>query len=52
MLNIKKIIKKIKIKGTKMNDFSMLDEIEKYLLDIFGDKINVLDNKQRLYEKF
>ena len=34
-----------------MNDFSMLDEIEKYLLEIFGDKINALENKQRFYEK-
>ena len=34
-----------------MNDFSMLDEIEKYLLGIFGDKINALENKQRFYEK-
>ena len=25
-----------------MNDFSMLDEIEKYLLEIFGDKTNAL----------
>ena len=34
-----------------MNDFFMLDEIEKYLLEIFGDKINALENKQRFYEK-
>jgi hypothetical protein len=34
-----------------MNDFSMLDEIEKYLLEIFDDKINALENKQRFYEK-
>ncbi|MGJ0332006.1 hypothetical protein NG751_08980 [Aliarcobacter cryaerophilus] len=34
-----------------MNDFSMLDEIEKYLLEIFGDKINALENKQIFYEK-
>ncbi len=34
-----------------MNDFSILDEIEKYLLEIFGDKINALENKQRFYEK-
>ena len=34
-----------------MNDFSMLDEIEKYLLGIFGDNTNVLENKQRFYEK-
>ena len=34
-----------------MNDFSMLDEIEKYLLEIFGDKTNALENKQRVYEK-
>ena len=26
-----------------MNDFSMLDEIEKYLLEIFGDKTNALE---------
>ena len=35
-----------------MNDFSMLDEIEKYLLEIFDDKINALENKQRFYEGF
>ena len=35
-----------------MNDFSMLDEIEKYLLEIFGDKTNALENKQIFYEKF
>ena len=29
----------------------MLDEIEEYLLEIFGDKINALENKQRFYEK-
>ena len=29
----------------------MLDEIEKYLLEIFGDKINALENKQIFYEK-
>ena len=34
-----------------MNDFSMLDEIEKYFLEIFDDKINALENKQRFYEK-
>ena len=34
-----------------MNDFSILDEIEKYLLEIFGDKINALENKQIFYEK-
>lgn len=34
-----------------MNDFSTLDEIEKYLFKIFGPKINVLENKQRFYEK-
>ena len=34
-----------------MNDFSMLDEIEKYLLEIFDDKINALENKQRFYEQ-
>nr|QEI46277.1 hypothetical protein pM830MA_0093 [Aliarcobacter cryaerophilus] len=46
------MLKKIKIIGSKMNDFSMLDEIEKYLLGIFGDNTNVLENKQRFYEKF
>ena len=45
------MLKKIKTIGSKMNDFSMLDEIEKYLLEIFGDKINALENKQRFYEK-
>ena len=45
------MLKKIKIKGTKINDFSTLNEIEKYLLEIFGDKINALENKQRFYEK-
>ena len=45
------MLKKIKIIGSKMNDFSMLDEIEKYLLEIFGDKINALENKQIFYEK-
>ena len=35
-----------------MSEFSMLDEIEKYLLEIFGDKINALEIKQRFYEKF
>ena len=34
-----------------MSEFSMLDEIEKYLLEIFDDKINALENKQRFYEK-
>ena len=51
-LNVKKIIKEIKIKGTKINDFSTLNEIEKYLLEIFGDKTNALEIKQRFYEKF
>ena len=45
------MLKKIKIIGSKINDFSMLDEIEEYLLGIFGDKINALENKQRFYEK-
>ena len=45
------MLKKIKIKGTKINDFSTLNEIEKYLLEIFDDKINALENKQRFYEK-
>ena len=45
------MLKKIKIIGSKINDFSMLDEIEKYLLEIFDDKINALENKQRFYEK-
>ena len=35
-----------------MNDFSILDEIEKYLLEIFGDKTNSLENKQRVYVIF
>ena len=34
-----------------MNDSSTLDEIEKYLIEIFGNKINALENKQRVYEK-
>ena len=46
------MLKKIKIIGSKMNDFSILDEIEKYLLGIFGDNTNVIENKQRFYEKF
>ena len=46
------MLKKIKIKGTKINDFSTHNEIEKYLLEIFGDKINALEIKQRFYEKF
>ena len=46
------MLKKIKIKGTKINDFSALNEIEKYLLEIFGDKTNALEIKQRFYEKF
>ena len=33
------MLKKIKIKGTKINDFSTLNEIEKYLLEIFGDRL-------------
>ena len=45
------MLKKIKIKGTKINDFSTHNEIEKYLLEIFDDKINALENKQRFYEK-
>ena len=35
-----------------MNDFSTLHEIQKYLLEIFGDKTNAFENKQRVYEKF
>ena len=46
------MLKKIKIIRSKMNDFSMLDEIEKYLLEIFVDKTNALEIKQRFYEKF
>ena len=46
------MLKKIKTIGSEMNDFSILDEIEKYLLGIFGDNTNVLENKQRFYEKF
>ena len=34
-----------------MSEFSVFDEIEKYLLEIFGDKINALEIKQRFYEK-
>ena len=34
-----------------MSEFSMLDEIEKYLIENFGNKINALENKQRVYEK-
>ena len=34
-----------------MSEFSMFDEIEKYLIEIFGNKINALENKQRVYEK-
>ena len=30
----------------------MIDEIKKYLLEIFGDKTNALEIKQRFYEKF
>ena len=46
------MLKKIKIKGTKINDFSTLNEIEKYLLEIFGDKTNALEIKKKFYEKF
>ena len=46
------MLKKIKTIGSKMNDFSILDEIEKYLLEIFGDKTNALENKQRVYVIF
>ena len=46
------MLKKIKIKGTKINDFSTHNEIEKYLLEIFVDKTNALEIKQRFYEKF
>ena len=45
------MLKKIKTIGSKMNWFSTLHEIEKYLLEIFDDKINALENKQRFYEK-
>ena len=34
-----------------MNDFSMLDEIEKYLLEIFENKAKSIENKQRFYER-
>ena len=34
-----------------MSEFSMFDEIEKQLLESFGDKINALENKQIFYEK-
>ena len=47
---IKKIV--LEIKGTKINDFSTHNEIEKYLLEIFVDKTNALEIKQRFYEKF
>ena len=46
------MLKKIKIKGTKINDFSTHNEIEKYLLEIFVDKTNALENKQRVYVIF
>ena len=46
------MLKKIKIKGTKINDFYTINEIEKYILEIFGDKTNTLEIKQRYYEKF
>ena len=35
-----------------MNDFSMLDEIEKYLLEIFENKAKSIENKQRVYVIF
>ena len=34
-----------------MSEFSMLDEIEKYLLEIFENKAKSIENKQRFYEK-
>ena len=34
-----------------MNDFSIHNKNEKYLLENFGNKINALENKQRFYEK-
>jgi hypothetical protein len=35
-----------------MNDFSMLDEIEKYLLEIFGDKTNALKLNKDFMKSF
>ena len=46
------MLKKIKIKGTKMNDFSILDEIEKYLLEIFGHKTNALKLNKDFTKRF
>ena len=34
-----------------MSEFSMLDEIEKYLLEIFENKAKSIENKQRFYER-
>ena len=34
-----------------MSEFSMLDEIEKYLLEIFENKAKSIENKHRFYEK-
>lgn len=34
-----------------MSEFSMLDEIEKYLLEIFENKVKSIENKQRFYER-
>ena len=46
------MLKKIKIIGSKMNDFSILDEIEKYLLEIFGDKTNALKINKDFIRRF
>ena len=35
-----------------MSEFSMFDEIEKYLLEILKTKAKSIENKQRCYEKF
>ena len=35
-----------------MNDFSILDEIEKYLLEIFGDKTNALKLNKDFMKSF
>ena len=34
-----------------MSEFSMFDEIEKYLLEIFENKAKSIENKQRFYER-
>ncbi len=47
-----KYLKKIKIIMSKINDLSMFNEIKKNLVEIFSEKINALEIKQRFYEKF